>query len=92
MTKFVINELSGVDKPAQAGAIVAIMKRDPKLLPSAPPPGMEVDWDLTKAAAESYLDQHAKVRAAETGKSYAKSYSEILAAQPPNVQSIVLGR
>lgn len=81
MTKFRISELSGVDRPAQAGATVAILKRarDPE----------PIDWVARKAACREAVDALAKARASTAGVSFEKAFSQLLAAEPELAAAVI---
>ncbi len=77
MSRFRITELSGVDRPAQAGATVAIIKRDDRQ-----PITADEQAANSRAAATAFLNAAAQKRAAVTGVSFEKAYAAIVLEDP----------
>jgi hypothetical protein len=85
MSKFKLTELSGCDRPAQAGATVAFLKREDGI----PPAAVEPDPVIRKAAVLAGVEALAKARAADSGVSYERAYSDLILGSPELAAAVV---
>ncbi len=81
MTRFRIDEISGVPKPAQEGARAVIMKSDARDVP--------VDWTARRGAVRAGLEALAKDKARVEGTTFAKAYDALLVASPELARVVI---
>jgi hypothetical protein len=85
MHKFKINEISGVDRPAQKHARVVLMKSDDDAVVTTKANSMtNYNYDTSQDPFHAMLDRQARARQAITGESYAKAFTEVYMA-PENI-------